>query len=27
VYEMSAKNRAAINATETKRVNGVDDIP
>lgn len=27
VYEMSRKNREAINATETKRVDGVDEIP
>ena len=27
VYEMSAKNRQAINATATKRVNSIDEIP
>ena len=27
VYEMSAKNRQAINAVRTSRVDGVDEIP
>jgi hypothetical protein len=27
VYEMSKKKREGLNATETKSVNGVDEIP
>jgi hypothetical protein len=27
VYEMSAKNRASLNAAEINRVNSVDEIP